>query len=71
MSAVIANHSQAQRASVAAGIVILAGPRWGLSARRAVEVAAHHASHRVLQGQSVAGAVAAARRTARAQGGAA
>lgn len=71
MSAVIANHSQAQRASVAAGIVILAGPRWGLSANHAVEVAARHASHRVLQGQSVAGAVAAARRTARAQGGAA
>jgi len=71
MSAVIANHSQAQRAAAAAGIVARAGKRWGLLPYQVV-VAASIAANAVLRhGQSAAGAVAAVRSTARAQGGAA
>lgn len=71
MSAVIANHSQARRAEAAAGIVARAGKRWGLLPYQVV-VAASIAANAVLrQGQSVAGAVAAVRSAARAQGGAA
>ncbi|MCU0996846.1 hypothetical protein [Stenotrophomonas maltophilia] len=71
MSAVIAHHSNAQRAAAAAGIVARAGRRWGLLPYQVV-VAASVAANAVLwQGKSAAGAVAAARRSARAQAGAA
>jgi hypothetical protein len=71
MSAVIANHSQAQRAAAAAGIVARAGKRWGLLPYQVV-VAASIAANAVLRhGQCAAGAVAAVRSAARAQGGAA
>ncbi|UQY95370.1 hypothetical protein [Stenotrophomonas maltophilia] len=71
MSAVIAHHSNAQRAAAAAGIVARAGRRWGLLPYQVV-IAASIAANAVLrQGQSAAGAVAAARRAARAQAGAA
>ncbi|ARQ90496.1 hypothetical protein [Stenotrophomonas maltophilia] len=71
MSAVIAHHSNAQRAAAAAGIVARAGRRWGLLPFQVV-VAASIAANAVLrQGQSAAGAVAAVRSAARAQAGAA
>ncbi|OBU55485.1 hypothetical protein [Stenotrophomonas maltophilia] len=71
MSAVVARHSNAQRAAAAAGIVARAGRRWGLLPYEVV-VASSIAANAVLrQGKSAAGAVAAARRTARAQAGAA
>ena len=71
MSAVISNHSQAQRAAAAAGIVARAGKRWGLLPYQVV-VAASIAANAVLRhGQSAAGAVAAVRSAASAQGGAA
>lgn len=71
MSAVVANHSQAQRAAAAAGIVARAGKRWGLLPYQVV-VAASVATNAVLRhGHSAAGAVAAIRSAARAQGGAA
>lgn len=69
MSAVIVRHSPAQRAAAAAGIVALAGRRWGLIPDQAV-IAASIAANAVLRhGQSAAGAVAAVRSAARAQGG--
>ncbi len=71
MSAALANHSNAQRAAAAAGIVARAGRRWGLLPYQVV-VAASFAANAVLrQGKSAAGAVAAVRRAARAQAGAA
>lgn len=71
MSAALAHHSNAQRAAAAAGIVARAGRRWGLLPYQVV-VAASFAANAVLrQGKSAAGAVAAARRAARAQAGAA
>ncbi|MFV7512922.1 hypothetical protein ACNPM2_11095 [Stenotrophomonas geniculata] len=71
MSAALVNHSNAQRAAAAAGIVARAGRRWGLLPYQVV-VAASFAANAVLRhGQSAAGAVAAARRAARTQAGAA
>lgn len=71
MSAALGNHSNAQRAAAAAGIVARAGRRWGLLPYQVV-IAASIAANAVLRhGKSAAGAVAAARRTARAQAGAA
>ncbi|MEN5389978.1 hypothetical protein ABE587_09120 [[Pseudomonas] hibiscicola] len=71
MSAALVNHSNAKRAAAAAGIVARAGRRWGLLPYQVV-VAASIAANAVLrQGKSAAGAVAAARRAARAQAGAA
>lgn len=71
MSAVLANHSNAQRAAAAAGIVARAGRRWGLLPYQVV-IASSVAANGVLRhGQSAAGAVAAVRRAARAKGGAA
>ncbi|WP_401728565.1 hypothetical protein [Stenotrophomonas muris] len=71
MSAALAHHSNAQRAAAAAGIVARAGRRWGLLPYQVV-VAASVAANAVLRhGQSAAGAVAAVRSAARAQGGAA
>ncbi|WP_414615148.1 hypothetical protein [Stenotrophomonas pavanii] len=70
MSAALA-HSNAQRAAAAAGIVARAGRRWGLLPYQVV-IASSIATNAVLrQGKSAAGAVAAARRAARAQAGAA
>jgi len=71
MSAVIANHSPVQRAAAAAGIVRRAARRWGVRPELVRYVAGHAAAGVLLHGQSVAGAVAAARLDARAQGGAA
>lgn len=69
MSAALANHSNAQRAAAAAGIVARAGRRWGLLPYQVV-VAASFAANAVLrQGKSAAGAVAAVRHAARAQAG--
>ncbi|MBA0263874.1 hypothetical protein D7T58_07060 [Stenotrophomonas maltophilia] len=71
MSAALANHSNAQRAAAAAGIVARAGRRWGLLPYQVV-IASSIAANAVLRhGQSAAGAVAAVRRAARAKGGAA
>lgn len=71
MNAVIAKHSQAQRAAATAGIVARAGRRWGLLPYQVV-IASSIAANAVLRhGQSAAGAVAAVRRAARAKGGAA
>lgn len=71
MSAAFAHHSNAQRAAAAAAIVARAGRRWGLPPNQ-VNAAASFAANAVLrQGKSAAGAVAAARRAARAQAGAA
>jgi hypothetical protein len=71
MSAVIANHSQAQRAAAAAGIVARAGKRWGLLPYQVV-VATSFAANAVLRhGQSAAGAVATIRSAARVRVGAA
>lgn len=71
MSAVLAHHSNAQRAAAAAGIVARAGRRWGLLPYQVV-IASSIAANAVLRhGQSAAGAVAAVRSAARAQGGAA
>lgn len=65
MSAAIVRHSPAQRAAAAAGIVARAGRRWGLLPYQVV-IASSIAANAVLrQGKSAAGAVAAARRTAR------
>lgn len=67
--ALLARHSNAQRAAAAAGIVARAGRRWGLLPYQVV-VAASIAANAVLKhGQSAAGAVAAVRSAARAQGG--
>ncbi len=71
MSAALAHHSNAQRAAAAAGIVARAGRRWGLLPYQVV-IASSIAANAVLrEGKSAAGVVAAARRTARAQAGAA
>lgn len=71
MSAVLVHHSNAQRAAAAAGIVARAGRRWGLLPYQVV-IASGIAANAVLrQGKSAAGAVAAARRAAHAQAGAA
>ncbi|MGN7766893.1 hypothetical protein ACTJJM_05255 [Stenotrophomonas sp. 22692] len=71
MSAALAHYSNAQRAAAAAGIVARAGNRWGLLPYQVV-VASSVAANAVLRhGQSAAGAVAAVRSAARAQGGAA
>lgn len=71
MSAALAHHSSAQRAAAAAGIVARAGRRWGLLPYQVV-IAASIAANAVLRhGHSAAGAVAAVRSAARAQGGAA
>lgn len=71
MSAALANHSTAQRAAAAAGIVARAGRRWGLLPNQVV-VASSIAANAVLRdGQSAAGAVAAVRSAARAHSGAA
>ena len=71
MSAALAHHSNAQRATAAAGIVARAGRRWGLLPYQVV-IASSIAANAVLRhGQSAAGAVAAVRRAARAKGGAA
>lgn len=71
MSAALAHHSNAQRAAAAAGIVARAGRRWGLLPYQVV-IASNIAANAVLrQGKSAAGTVAAARRAARAQAGAA
>lgn len=68
---VINHHSPGQRAAAAAGIVARAGRRWGLVPYQVV-IAASIAANAVLRhGQSAAGAVAAARRAARARTGAA
>lgn len=65
MNASHAHHSEAQRATAAAGIVARAARRWGLLPDQVV-VAASTAANAVLRhGQSAAGAVAAARRAAR------
>lgn len=69
MSAV-ASYSRSQRAAAAAAIVDSAGQRWGLLPYQVVR-AADAAAVRVLRNQSVAGAVAAVRRAARAKVGAA
>ncbi len=69
MSAV-ATYPRTERARAAAAIVDRAGKRWGLLPYQVV-IAADAAAVRVLRNQSVAGAVAAVRRAARAQGGAA
>lgn len=71
MSAALAHHSNAQRAAAAASIVARAGRRWGLLPYQVV-IASSIAANAVLRhGQSAAGAVAAVRTAARAQGGAA
>lgn len=71
MSAALVNHSKAQRAAAGAGVVARAGRRWGLLSHQVV-IASSIAANAVLrQGKSAAGAVAAARRAARAQSGAA
>ncbi|WP_445979047.1 hypothetical protein [Stenotrophomonas muris] len=71
MSAALVNHSNGQRAAAAAGIVARAGRRWGLLPYQVV-IASSIAANAVLRkGKSAAGAVAAARRAARAQAGAA
>ncbi len=71
MSAAFVNHSNAQRAAAAAGIVARAGRRWGLLPYQVV-IASSIAANAVLRhGQSAAGAVAAARCAARAKAGAA
>ncbi len=71
MSAVLTHHSNAQRAAAVAGIVSRAGRRWGLLPYQVV-IASSVAANAVLRhGQSAAGAVAAARRAARAKAGAA
>lgn len=65
MSAAIVDHSPAQRAAAAAGIVARARRRWGLLPYQVV-IASSIAANAVLrQGKSAAGAVAAARSTAR------
>ncbi|OBU61954.1 hypothetical protein [Stenotrophomonas maltophilia] len=65
MSAIIANHSNTQRAAAAASIVTRAGRRWGLLPYQVV-IASSIAANAVLrQGKSAAGAVAAARSAAR------
>jgi len=67
MSAAFANHSTAQRAAAAAGIVARAGRRWGLPPYQVV-IASSIAANAVLRhGQSAAGAVAAVRNAARAR----
>lgn len=71
MSAVIAHHSNAQRAAAAAGIVARAGRRWGLLPYQVVTASSIAANAVLRQGKSAAGAVAAARRAAHAQAGAA
>lgn len=71
MSAALANHSNAQRAAAAAGIVARAGRRWGLLPNQVIAAASFAANAVLRQGKSAAGAVAAARRAARAQAGAA
>ncbi|HID8537172.1 TPA: hypothetical protein ACXIMI_002302 [Stenotrophomonas maltophilia] len=71
MSAALAHHSNDQRAAAAAGIVARAGRRWGLLPYQVVAAANSAADIVRLQGKSVAGAVSAARRAARAQAGAA
>lgn len=71
MSAVIANHSNEQRAAAAAGAVARAGKRWGLLPYQVVAAASIAANAVLRHGQSAAGAVAAIRNAARAQGGAA
>ncbi|CRD61497.1 hypothetical protein [Stenotrophomonas thermophila] len=71
MSAALAHHSDAQRAAAAAGIVARAGRRWGLLPYQVVIAASITANAVLRHGQSAAGAVAAARRAARAQAGAA
>lgn len=71
MSAAIANHSNAQRAAAAAGIVARAGRRWGLLPNQVIAAASFAANAVLRHGQSAAGAVAAARSAARAKGGAA
>lgn len=71
MSAALAHHSNTQRAAAAAGIVARAGRRWGLLPHQVVTAASIAADIVRLQGKSVAGAVAAARRAARVQAGAA
>lgn len=71
MSAIFADHPNAQRAAAAADIVVRAGRRWGLLPYQVV-VAASIAANAVLRhGKSAAGAVAAVRSAARAQGRAA
>lgn len=71
MSAALANHSNEQRAAAAARAVAHAGRRWGLLPYQVV-IASSIAANAVLrQGKSAAGAVAAARRAAHAQAGAA
>lgn len=71
MIASLPNHSNAQRAAAAAGIVARAGRRWGLLPYQVVVAASFAANAVLLQGKSTAGAVAAVRRAARAQAGAA
>lgn len=71
MSAALAHHSSAQRAPAAAGIVARAGRRWGLPPYQVVISSSIAANAVLRQGKSAAGAVAAARRAARAQAGAA
>ncbi|MDQ7310662.1 hypothetical protein [Stenotrophomonas sp. Sm10] len=71
MSAVIAPHSNAQRAAAAAGIVARAGRRWGLLPNQVIAAASVAANAVLRHGQSAAGAVAAVRSAARAQAGAA
>lgn len=71
MSAVVAHHSNEQRAAAAARAVAHAGRRWGLLPYQVV-IASSIAANAVLRhGQSAAGAVAAARCAARAKAGAA
>ncbi len=69
MSAALAHHSNAQRAAAAAGIVARAGRRWGLLPYQVVAASSIAANAVLRQGKSAAGAVAAARRAARAQAG--
>ncbi|WP_329867194.1 hypothetical protein [Stenotrophomonas hibiscicola] len=71
MIASLPNHSNAQRAAAAAGIVARAGRRWGLLPYQVVIAASITANAVLRHGQSAAGAVAAVRRAARAKGGAA
>ncbi|HIE1458203.1 TPA: hypothetical protein ACXJST_000106 [Stenotrophomonas maltophilia] len=71
MSAALAHHSNAQRATAAAGIVARAGRRWGLLPYQVVAAASFAANAVLRQGKSAAGAVSAVRSAARAQGGAA
>ncbi|MBH1736302.1 hypothetical protein I5V12_01660 [Stenotrophomonas maltophilia] len=71
MNASHAHHSDAQRAAAAAGIVARAGRRWGLLPYQVVIAASIAANVVLRQGKSAAGAVAAARRAALAQVGAA